>query len=561
MENRVFLNRYRLSLARNGLPVELNRAPTAIIYRAHEVETGREVALEVVTTPVTNPGLRQQLETEAAAAREISHINIPKLYEFGFEGDELVYVTEPCEGHTASAWVGARGPLPVAAVLRVALQVVDTLGVTAFHHIVHHSLNPDNIIFAEGEASQSNWPSIKILHWLGVAPILGETGDPRLDNAARFASPEQLHANVVEVPSEIYSLGATMLFLLTGAPPDIAPGASFIASPPLSARLTGVPKIVRHLLAKMLQPDPEKRPQDPVALAAFLQTCLARVERQEKTRRQFSLPVLAKARTSAKKLWQPLPLKRIAVAAALLLLALVAALALPRAFVARHVTPAQQRSIARAEGPRNEMAGLSNESSATPHKVAPPRVNGGPVVEVPREETAALPPRRSLADEPPAPAEGPAEPDSNSSAPAIASGNSPAPAEPAIAEAEDEGSARIAAATGPTVQEDLPKPAAASPASIASSLHAKAESSRKVASGSREIAKAKSKKVAKKSSARNRRAIARHPIKRAEPIPRLQFGSSRAELVGTTSDGRWILSIADSGKRVIVPPPPGFAQQ
>jgi serine/threonine protein kinase len=560
MENRVFFNRYRLSLARNGLPVELNRAPTAIIYRAQEIETGREVALEVVTTPITNPGLRQQLETEAAAAREISHINIPKLYEFGFEGDELVYVTEPCEGHTASAWVGARGPLPVAAVLRVALQVVDTLGVTAFHHIVHHSLNPDNIIFAEGGAAQNDWPSIKILHWLGVAPILGETGDPRLDNAARFASPEQLHANVVEVPSEIYSLGATMLFLLTGAPPDAAPGFDLASAPPLAARLGAAPKIVRHLLAKMLQPDPEKRPQDPVALAAFLQTCLARVERQAKTRRQFSLPVLAKARTSAKKFWEPLPLKRIAVAAALLLLALVAALALPRAFVARHVTPAPQRSIAHATGPRNEMAGLPNESSATPHNVAAPRING-PVVEVPREKTAALPPRRSLADEPPAPAEGPAEPGSNSSAPAITSGNSPAPAEPAIGEAEDEGSARIAAAGGPTVQEDLPKPTAASPAPSASSLSAGAESSRKVAFGSREIAKAKSKKVAKKSSARNRRAIARHPVKRAEPIPSLQFGSSRAELVGTTSDGRWILSIADSGKRVIVPPPPGFAQQ
>jgi serine/threonine protein kinase len=546
MENRVFLNRYRRSLARNGSPVELNRSPTAIIYRAQEIDTGREVALEVVTTPITNPGLREQLETEAAAAREISHINIPKLYEFGFDRDELVYVTEPCEGHTAAAWVGARGPLPLAAVLRVALQVVDTLKVTAFHHIVHHGLNPDNIIFVEAEASESSWPSIKILHWLGVAPILGETGDPRLDNAARFASPEQLHANVVEVPSEIYSLGATMLFLLTGAPPDSA-GSSLIASPPVAARLNGVPKIVRHVLAKMLQPDPDKRPQDPVALAAFLQTCLARVERHEKTGRQFSLPVLTKARTNAKKLWQPLPLKRFAVAGALLLLALVAALALPRAFMARHASSVRARSVVPAAGLRNEMAGLPNEPSATPRNRVAARSNG-PVVEVPREETAALPEQHPLADEPPAPAEGPA-------------GDLPGLAESVIARTKDERSVPIAAADRQTVQEDLPKPTATPPAPIASSASPDTNSRSKAASGSNEIAKAKRKKVARKSTARSRRAVARHPVKRAQPIPQLQFGSSRAELVGTTPDGRWILSVVDTGKRVIVPPPPGFAQQ
>jgi hypothetical protein len=545
MENRVFLNRYRLSLGRNGLPVELNRSPTAVIYRAHEIETGREVALEVVTTAITNPALREQLETEAAAAREISHINIPKLYDFGFDRDELVYVSEPFEGHTAAAWVGARGPLPLTAVLRVALQVVDTLGVTAFHRIVHHSLNPDNIIFVEGEASPGSWPLIKILHWLGVAPILGETGDPRLDNAARFASPEQLHANVVDMPSEIYSLGATMLFLLTGAPPEIVPGSSLVASPGLTARLTGVPKIVRHLLAKMLQPDPEKRPQDPVALAAFLQTCLARVERQEKTGRRFSLPVLAKARSNAKKLWQPLPLKRSALAAALLLLALVAGLAIPRAFVARHASPAQKRPVVAAAAPRNEMAGLPNESGVTRRDSAAPHADG-PIVEVPREETAALPEQHARADEPPPPAEGPAEATPTVDASAVASADSRGAVETVAPPAKDE---------------NLPKPAAGSPAPIADAGSPETKPVSEPRSTSREIAHVNAKKVAKKSKTRSRRAVARHPVKRAEPIPALQFGSSRAELVGTTADGRWILSVVDTGKRVIVPPPPGFAQQ
>src|SRR4029079_1201896 len=51
-----------------------------------------------------------------------------------------------------------------------------------------------------------------------------------------------------------------------------------------------------------------------------------------------------------------------------------------------------------------------------------------------------------------------------------------------------------------------------------------------------------------------------HNAKRAKPLPRLHVGSASAELVGTTSDGKWILSVADSGRRIIVPPPPGYGQ-
>jgi hypothetical protein len=44
--------------------------------------------------------------------------------------------------------------------------------------------------------------------------------------------------------------------------------------------------------------------------------------------------------------------------------------------------------------------------------------------------------------------------------------------------------------------------------------------------------------------------------KRARPIPELHVGSASAELVGTTSDGQWILSVSDTGERIVVPPPP-----
>ncbi len=61
-----------------------------------------------------------------------------------------------------------------------------------------------------------------------------------------------------------------------------------------------------------------------------------------------------------------------------------------------------------------------------------------------------------------------------------------------------------------------------------------------------------------KSSPKRLRKIAKHQVKRAEPIPKILVGSTSAELVGTTPEGQWILSVGDSGRKIIVSPPPGF---
>jgi len=64
--------------------------------------------------------------------------------------------------------------------------------------------------------------------------------------------------------------------------------------------------------------------------------------------------------------------------------------------------------------------------------------------------------------------------------------------------------------------------------------------------------------VASTNSSNSKNSRVEREAKRAQPIPQLHVGSAQAELVGTTADGHWILSVADTGERVIVPPPPGF---
>ena len=265
---------------------------------------------------------------------------------------QLVYVTEYFDGHTATAWVAARGPLPAAAALRVAVQVVDALRAASFHYLYHPALSPANIVFVPGLTPLGEWPAIKVLHWLGLPTnfATAETSDARIAAAAHFASPEQLRGEKIDFASATYSLGCTIWFLLTGVPPppSTRPGEGTRTTPPDSEKLRGVPKIARYLLGHMLRVNPAERPQDAVALAAFLQTCLARVERRDAIKRRLCLPVAA-AEVASKRRWPP---KARAAAAVLLLCAIMAAVAAPRYFQPR----AAARTNPRAEQSKAELA-------------------------------------------------------------------------------------------------------------------------------------------------------------------------------------------------------------
>src|SRR5205085_2575421 len=106
--------------------------------------------------------VRTKLEKEAIAAKEIDHINIPALYDFGIEDDQLIYVTEYFEGSSAEEWVNEHGPMPTGAVLRIALQVMGAMGAAAFHKISHHAINPANLILVPGQTPEGDWPLEKV---------------------------------------------------------------------------------------------------------------------------------------------------------------------------------------------------------------------------------------------------------------------------------------------------------------------------------------------------------------------------------------------------------------
>lgn len=356
MDSKIFLRKYRVAAEEIAAVGEPGSSPRA--YEGEEIESGKTVVVEVVPAGSLKTSAREKLEAEAAAARKLTHANIPALRDFGIEDDLLVYVTEVCEGTLAEEWVNANGPMPVGPVLRIASQVVSALGAAAFHRIAHRAINPSNLVLVPGQTADGEWPLVKILHFVGIVPTFSEADAAAIapDKALPYASPEQLKNGAVDFRSEIYSLGGTMWFLLTGTPPPMA--AQMTTAWLAVDQMSVMPKKIGRLLAKMLSVDPAERPGDPLAFYRQLQDCLTDLTRRETTTRPAAVPV---ARTIAIDLPKKRrsPLKTLARAALVLALAALTALGWHEYF--RH------RQVVEAEEPIGVPIGVAEVSaSATP---------------------------------------------------------------------------------------------------------------------------------------------------------------------------------------------------
>jgi hypothetical protein len=212
----------------------------------------------------------------------------------------------------------------------------------------------------------------------------------------------------------------------------------------------------------------------------------------------------------------------------------------------------------RDETPRDEMVSNKVAASATP---APPREGPSDVPEAPAPAIASDQPNASIAQtEPPAsatnvPNEQPAINSANtihSVAQNEASGPPASSASDVAAELPNE------PASEPT-GDNIPAAKQTSSKAVAQ----KEKATRAVASNSDNeddfAAKATNRSTAH-AQPKSRLAKSEPKVRRARALPPIHVGSSPAELIDTTPDGRWILSIAGTGERVIVPPPPGYGR-
>ena len=277
---------YEVTLREDGIsPSELGRGAMGITYRAVDLNLGAPVALKVISARYSNQNeARDFFRREAQAAAQLRHPNVASVYHFGeTAAGQCFYAMELVEGETLEARVRREGPLGAGIVLEIAIQVARALLAAENHGLVHRDLKPSNLMLVPNESGNERAPGVKVIDF-GLAQAVADEGDvagPTQTGFAGtpgFASPEQSQSNgrKLDTRSDIYSLGATLWYALTGE------------IPPLAANLLlgrEVPAVLTRLLRRVLTTDPAERPQSARALLAELEVCQAELEAAPRRRR------------------------------------------------------------------------------------------------------------------------------------------------------------------------------------------------------------------------------------------------------------------------------------
>ena len=310
---RTIYQHYEVERRPDGSLYELGRGAMGITYKALDSNLRVPVALKVITGALLpDARARSRFLREARAAAQLRHSNVATVYHLGQEADFCFYTMEFVDGETCDTRVHREGPLDPVTALRICSQVARALQAAHSRGLLHRDLKPSNLMVAQ----EGGDLLVKVIDFGLVKPLQQDDAEAGASlsgglflGTPLYASPEQCASEeTLDGRSDLYSLGATLWFLLTGEP--LFKGsmrsvmAQHLTKPPPLEVLRGQPAAVTALLNELLAKDPDDRPAD----AGALRVRIAEVLRELETQKAAS----ASTSTSA----QPQPAAAVAPAAA-----------------------------------------------------------------------------------------------------------------------------------------------------------------------------------------------------------------------------------------------------
>jgi len=265
---------------------QLGEGGMGVVYKAEHKVMDRVVALKLLAPHLTaNPAAVDRFRQEVKAAGKLSHPNIVISHDAGEAGGLHFLVMEYVEGISLDRLVARRGPLAVTMACHFARQVAQGLQHACDKGMVHRDIKPQNLMVTrKGQ--------VKILDF-GLARLArdietnGEPGKPRhaatapnlIMGTPDYLSPEQAkNSSKVDIRADLYSLGCTLYFLLTGRPP-FAKAATLIdkllahteeQAAPIEATRPDVPDGLLQIVSKLMAKRPADRFSTPSEVAAAL---------------------------------------------------------------------------------------------------------------------------------------------------------------------------------------------------------------------------------------------------------------------------------------------------
>jgi eukaryotic-like serine/threonine-protein kinase len=261
--SREFLDLQAATAGRYTLERELGRGGMGIVFLARDAALDRPVAIKLLPPYLAaQASVRERFLQEARVVARLSHPNIVTVFAVEEHGDLVFFVMAYVRGESLAQRVARAGPLPPATATRMIQEVAWGLGYAHANGVIHRDVKPDNILIeqASGRAMIADF---------GVAYAADAnrlTGAGELVGTPHYLSPEQANGNALDGRSDLYSLGATAFFSLTGRP--LFDGATPIAvvtkhlnepPPPLAGIRADLPHQLTRAVDRCLAKNPAAR--------------------------------------------------------------------------------------------------------------------------------------------------------------------------------------------------------------------------------------------------------------------------------------------------------------
>jgi Tol biopolymer transport system component len=244
------------------------------VFKARDTRLDRTVAIKILPPSIAlDPHSRQRFEREARAVASLTHPHILTLHDIGSHDGVDYFVLEYVEGETLADRL-LRGPMPLAAALRTAIEVADALDRAHRAGVVHRDLKPANIMLTRSGAKLLDFGLAKtraVELPAGFSSFATDslTQEGTLVGTLQYMAPEQLDGRTIDARTDLFALGAVIYEMTTGrrafegaAPASVIGKILHVTPPTLSSLVPSASRGLDRLVARCLEKDPERRWQN-----------------------------------------------------------------------------------------------------------------------------------------------------------------------------------------------------------------------------------------------------------------------------------------------------------
>lgn len=241
---------------------ELGRGGVGVVTLAREGASGRQVALKRLRE--RTPARLASFLREASTIRRLRHPAVVRLEEVIEHGDEVVLVLEHLPGPDLATWVQTRGPFETGRALSLTRAVAQALAYAHRHGVVHRDVKPSNVLLTGSGGAKLTDFGLALTADLNSMTATADQGPV---GSVEYMAPEQWSAaSRVDARADVYGLGATLYFLVTGHSPRVI-------------RPDRLPAELRSFVLRCLEEDPADRFDSMTTLLAALEALCAEQRR------------------------------------------------------------------------------------------------------------------------------------------------------------------------------------------------------------------------------------------------------------------------------------------